>query len=859
MQARVLSGCLVLLMLLPIAAAGIPEPVYVLDDSLEMNRLDGKLATDIVDVAHSPDGSMFASADMVYVNVWRTDGELLFSTAMGEFSGHEIIDITWTTDSSHVIIAQIQPMSGLPSVTAVKIADYTDKRTHTEEPIDGIDIQAINSTRILFSTVSEDLVVYNITDEGLQLEGTVDLGGEIGCTAVHNETSRVIVGLTDEDDHFVSLLNLDDLSILHSWSVDGQISDCSFRHNGEEVIWSLNDAIVQRQASDPYSFLSVIQTESTVIQFEEVHLDDEIIALTGTLGEQQLLESWNTINQQLNWRMQLGMQTHVFSLSTDASEIAFATNTGVIPVHRSIPHETGIVADGIDTDGDGIPDSLDTDDDGDMIPDSFDNTCFEGSECSLNPDLDNIRRIEMDLSPNGTLTIQETVTLPLDLSRDVRTMSAVLLSDDTTTSFPEANLMARQLCGPANLDSIGQEWIDIVRVNASVPWGAETTCEQSEGLIGTSTLQNGVGWLSHVKITWTTSLKIDPTRLVEPYDVRILQGLQPRQGSILQSIESRPAIVHILVDGELKNSSSAWAMNDVLELKVLPPEEPEPTLVGSVLDYLLQPLVIIPLVIAVISGIFLILRRRMNYEYELEIICEVCGSMNPPDALLCSDCGVLFVYEQVMEKLETWMIDNSMSVRDLFERFDEDGNGTLEADELVAGLRSLKIAALPITQLEALVESLDEDGNGVIDFDEFEMAIGSVRTMQDDDDFEEELEIWNEDDSTQKVAPRRPPDQRIKQSKHVVQKKAPRAPPNQRTEAIQQTDDESEPEVTQPTRRRRVSRSSKRKVTKRATQDTTMNEILEASSVDSMDNNEDKISDDDEDYDAALRRLTGSD
>ena len=140
-----------------------------------------------------------------------------------------------------------------------------------------------------------------------------------------------------------------------------------------------------------------------------------------------------------------------------------------------------------------------------MIPDSYDNNCIEESDCSLNADLDNIRRIEMDLSPNGTLTILETITLPLDLSRDIRTMASVLLSDDTTTSFPEANLMARQLCGPTDLDSIAQEWIDIVRINGSVPWGAQTTCEQTEGLIGTSTIQNGVGWLSHVRITWTTT------------------------------------------------------------------------------------------------------------------------------------------------------------------------------------------------------------------------------------------------------------------------------------------------------------------------------------------------------------------
>ena len=200
-------------------------------------------------------------------------------------------------------------------------------------------------------------------------------------------------------------------------------------------------------------------------------------------------------------------------------------------------------------------------------------------------------------------------------------MASVLLSDDTTTSFPEANLMARQLCGPTDLDSIAQEWIDIVRINGSVPWGAETTCEQTEGLIGTSTIQNGVGWLSHVRITWTTTLKIDPTRMVEPYDVRILQGLESREGSILQSIENRPAIVHILIDGKLMNSSSAWPMTDVLELTILLPEEPEPTLVGSFLDTLLQPLVIVPLIIAITAGIFVILRRRMNYEYQLEEIC----------------------------------------------------------------------------------------------------------------------------------------------------------------------------------------------------------------------------------------------
>ena len=90
----------------------------------------------------------------------------------------------------------------------------------------------------------------------------------------------------------------------------------------------------------------------------------------------------------------------------------------------------------------------------------------------------------------------------------------------------------------------------------------------------------------------------------------------------------------------------------------------------------------------------------------------------------------------------------------------------------------MKIANLPVTQLQALVESLDEDGNGVIDLEEFEIALGSVDTMlYDDEDYVDELEErWGQEtfeqldgksfgrpnpyESNEKLAPRPPPDQR---------------------------------------------------------------------------------------------------
>ena len=235
----------------------------------------------------------------------------------------------------------------------------------------------------------------------------------------------------------------------------------------------------------------------------------------------------------------------------------------------------------------------------------------------------------------------------------------------------------------------------------------------------------------------------------------------------------------------------------------------------------------------------------MMFEYELDEECEVCGKFNPPGAVKCSECGVLFVYDQVMEKLHKWMKDNDLSVTELFDRFDEDGNGTLEEDELLRGLRSLKIANLPVSQLQALVESLDEDGNGVIDLEEFEIALGSVDTMlYDDDDYVDELEErWGQEsvegvesksfgrqnpyDINQKIAPRPPPDQRKskKEDEQEVENK-PRRLVRRKS---------SKPETNN---RRRVIRSSKK------SDDSVKEENLEKNEED--------------DYDEALRRLTGS-
>ena len=107
-----------------------------------------------------------------------------------------------------------------------------------------------------------------------------------------------------------------------------------------------------------------------------------------------------------------------------------------------------------------------------------------------------------------------------------------------------------------------------------------------------------------------------------------------------------------------------------------------------------------------------------------------------------------------MEKLHSWMVENNYTVTELFNKFDEDGNGDLESDELLRGLRSLRIADLPVKQLRALIVSIDADGNGVIDLDEFQSAMAdaevSFERRQSDEqegyeDGYEEQSDWQEE------------------------------------------------------------------------------------------------------------------
>ena len=72
------------------------------------------------------------------------------------------------------------------------------------------------------------------------------------------------------------------------------------------------------------------------------------------------------------------------------------------------------------------------------------------------------------------------------------------------------------------------------------------------------------------------------------------------------------------------------------------------------------------------------------------------------------------------------MDSNQMSedrIRAVFEEFDVDGGGTIDADELQRALRQMD-RDLTAGEIEGIISEIDANGDGVIDFDEFKVMVG---------------------------------------------------------------------------------------------------------------------------------------
>ena len=117
--------------------------------------------------------------------------------------------------------------------------------------------------------------------------------------------------------------------------------------------------------------------------------------------------------------------------------------------------------------------------------------------------------------------------------------------------------------------------------------------------------------------------------------------------------------------------------------------------------------------------------------------CGACNALVPLDSTKCPACGVVFVADDVVDILRTWMANNKMDVKTLFGRFDTNKDNMIDSGELRDGLLSLNLADLPPSQVDRLVQAIDEDGDSLIDLVELQTIIGG-QEIEDSETEEDE-------------------------------------------------------------------------------------------------------------------------
>ena len=140
--------------------------------------------------------------------------------------------------------------------------------------------------------------------------------------------------------------------------------------------------------------------------------------------------------------------------------------------------------------------------------------------------------------------------------------------------------------------------------------------------------------------------------------------------------------------------------------------------------------------------------------------CGACHGLVPLDSTKCSHCGTVFIADDVVDVLRNWLATTGITIPMLFQKFDTDGDGQIDSNELKSGLLSLNLADLPPSQVERLIETIDADGDGRIDLDELHATITGEALPEntfveeesddvDDEEVSDNEEETDEDDSTQ--------------------------------------------------------------------------------------------------------------
>ena len=234
------------------------------------------------------------------------------------------------------------------------------------------------------------------------------------------------------------------------------------------------------------------------------------------------------------------------------------SNAMHIVVYSDHVERVGMGDSGTDTDGDGIPDSMDSDDDGDGIEDNWDLNCQDvGISCELLPDEAYIRAIDMRVNETH-LVMKQSFTLNKEQSANIRDLSRLSLDNDVRLTESEAQLFADSICSNMNEIEVLESLSAFISIgNASID-AEQLICKVEEGMVLTPASDR----LSHIRYSISSVYALSPNQNLDQLTLTVNNHRFPSTASITELSEQHPMLITISGESVVAQRYVPWHIQE---------------------------------------------------------------------------------------------------------------------------------------------------------------------------------------------------------------------------------------------------------------------------------------------------------
>ena len=453
----------------------------------------------------------------------------------------EIIATSISPDSTKLALTLKSGSTGEDSIFVVSTGDLSTLASSDTTQTNAYLLKWSPNGGVLFSNAPTNGIV-QLNRDTLAVEATYQ-GNHSGSMTCIDVSSNIDMILTADKNGLIQLWDVEGGGIQQEIKLQSTILDCAF--GNDDAYFSIStptDGIRKWMLSG--SELKPIELHGAV-KYQFTENANEVIALKTSPNPHIIF--YDYLNEMIvdNITMFHSFDDYILLSNEDGTITNIMTNSKIDSIvnYSTSIQRTGVGESGIDTDGDGVPDSLDGDDDGDGIEDNWDFNCSDvGISCELFPDENLIRSIDLNLNETRII-VQQTFTLNKATSASIRDLSRLSLDTDVRLSSEEAQLFADAVC--SNLDQ------DTTRVTIAEKVSIENTslnfvsmeCSVEDGMA----LVPSNDRTSHIRYSISVTYDFDTSISLDDIQVHVENHRFPAAGSMTELSEQHP--IRITVSG----------------------------------------------------------------------------------------------------------------------------------------------------------------------------------------------------------------------------------------------------------------------------------------------------------------------